>query len=557
MKPECPPMDYPSMHVAYFSMEIGINADMPTYSGGLGILAGDMLRSASDLKLPVIGVSLLYRKGYFRQVLDDHGNQSEAEVFWDPAKHMIPLPNRISVEIEGREVFVQAWLYPQKGITGHVNPIIFLDTGLPENHEYARTITDHLYGNDQKYRLCQEIVLGIGGVRMLESIGCDIKKFHMNEGHSALLALELNQKIQDKSQIRKKCVFTTHTPVASGHDEFDAELANKLIGSALLTPHVKKDIIKDKKMNMTRVGLCYSKFVNGVAKRHGEVSREMFPGFHIESITNGVHSGYWTAEPFKELFTRYVPSWVTDVYSLRYMLGIPKKEIWKAHKVCKKILIDYVNKSCGASMDCESFTIGFARRAATYKRGDMFFKDIERLKRIAKKVGKIQIIYGGKAHPKDQAGKDMIKRIFGAMKNFGDSVKVCYVENYDINIAKILLSGSDIWLNTPTRPKEASGTSGMKAAHNGVPHFSILDGWWIEGHIEDKTGWSIGPKTEENNTDADAEDMYDKLEYVILPKFYKHSDEWVDVMRNAIAINGSFFNSHRMIQQYVSNAYFD
>ncbi len=553
-------IDFKEMHVAYFSMEIGLDSDIPTYSGGLGVLAGDTLRSCADMELPVIGVTLLYKKGYFRQKLDDKGQQHEEEVKWDPKAYMRRLPNTVKIKIDGREVHIGAWIYELEGITGDILPIIFLDTDLAANPEDLRGITHKLYGYDERYRLTQEIVLGIGGFKMLESLGCELEKYHMNEGHSSLLALELYRKFKKNAleEVRERCVFTTHTPVPAGHDQFDIAMAKSMLGDYVL-PELEKEIFLEGKLNMTYVGLRFSKFVNGVAKKHGEVSRSMFPGYHIESITNGVHSYYWTAPPFRKLFSKYLPGWEFDPFSLRYMLSIPRDEIWTAHLEAKQKLFDYIKRNYGVVMDQEIFTIGFARRAATYKRGDMLFSDLDRLMKIAEKSKGIQIIYGGKAHPNDQAGKDIIKRIIQKMDHIKDKIKVCYIENYDIAIAKMLVAGVDVWLNTPLRPKEASGTSGMKAAHNGVPHLSILDGWWIEGHIEKLTGWSIGPEMgdKENETQVDTEDLYNKLEYVIIPKFYEERDDWIRMMQHSIAINGSFFNTHRMVQQYVLNAYFE
>ena len=550
------------MHVAYFSMEIGLENDIPTYSGGLGVLAGDTLRSCADLKLPIIGITLLYKKGYFKQTIDGDGNQHEQDMAWNPEDKMTRLPNKVVVKIEGRDVYINCWLHELKGVGGNAIPVLFLDTDLPENNDYDKTLTQKLYGNDHRYRLAQEIVLGIGGVRILESLGCEIRKYHMNEGHSALLALELYRKEQGQPDIieavRDKCVFTTHTPVPAGHDQFERELSKSMLGENL-PKELEAELFFRGKLNMTYLGLRFSKFINGVAKKHGEVSRSMFPGYHIESITNGVHSYYWTSDSFRKLFSKYLPGWEYDPFSLRYMLSIPSQEIWDAHMKAKSKLLSYVNKKYGLSMDQETFTIGFARRAATYKRGDMLFANIERLMRIAQGSKGIQIIYGGKAHPNDYEGKQIIKRIIENMNKIKLKIKVCYIENYDMETAKLLVAGVDIWLNTPQRPREASGTSGMKAAHNGVPHLSILDGWWVEGHIELLTGFSIGASSEEQketDTREDAEDLYNKLEYVILPMFYSERDKWIKIMQHSIAINGSFFNTHRMVQQYVLNAYF-
>ncbi len=544
--------------VAYFSMEIAMIRDMPTYSGGLGVLAGDMLRSAADLKAPIVGVTLLYKKGYFKQKIDKDGNQIEEEESWNPEKFLKKLPDRVIVKIRNREVYVRAWLYELRGVNGNVNPVLFLDTDLPENGDYDKQITSKLYGSEDEYRLSQEIVLGIGGVKMLDSLGCNPEKYHMNEGHSALLALEVYNKFEKNNleNTRKKCVFTTHTPVPAGHDQFDRRQAEEMLYDHIPN-EIREKLFYHDKLNMTYLGLRFSKHINGVAKKHTEVSKSMFPGYEIDSITNGIHSAFWTSDPFKKLFDKYIPRWREDSFNLRYVMGIPKERIWKAHQQAKKRLLKYVKKKTGVKMDVNTFTIGFARRAASYKRGDLLLRDLERLKSLANNSGEIQIIYAGKSHPKDGEGKDLIKRIHQKIGELAGKIKIVYLENYDIELGKLMTSGVDIWLNTPLKPKEASGTSGMKAAHNGVPQFSVLDGWWIEGHIENVTGWSIGKDSKENNEEEDLQDIYSKLEYVIMPLYYHQNDKWVNMMKSTIALNASFFNTHRMVQQYVLTDYFE
>ena len=550
--------------IAYFSMEIGIDSSMPTYSGGLGILAGDTIKSCADLKVPLVAVSLLYEKGYFKQKLDPQGNQQESALQWKPKDFLKPLPNKVTVPIENRTVTLTAWQYDVAGITGHTVPVIFLDTDLKENSEYDRGLNDYLYGGDQWYRLLQEIILGIGGVRMLNELGYKtIEKYHMNEGHAAFLALELLNERKRKKEpqwdfeaVRESCVFTTHTPVPAGHDKFPYEMFNRA-----LKDFVPSDVLKMlggyDNLNMTLLALNASKHINGVAKKHGEISQSMFPGYSIESITNGVHSSTWVCDSFKALYDKYIPGWRNDPFSLRYALGIPRGEIWDAHQQAKNRLIDHVNKTTGIGMDQETFTIGFARRAAAYKRADLIFSDIDRLKKIAEReTGKMQFIFSGKAHPQDQSGKELIKKIVGAAARLKDKIKIVYLEDYDMELAKMLVSGVDLWLNTPRKPLEASGTSGMKAAHNGVPSLSVLDGWWIEGCIEGITGWAIGsPENAESNDQEDAASLYDKLESTIVRTFYVNRENWINIMRHAIAMNASFFNTHRMVQQYVLNAY--
>ena len=565
-------MDSDDKSIAYFSMEIALEAGMPTYSGGLGVLAGDTIRAAAELKIPLIGVSLLHRKGYFFQKIDLTGWQREEPADWVVDDFLTEMPERAAVVIEGRTVQLRSWKYNVRSSEAVTLPVFFLDADLAENSEWDRTLTGFLYGGDQRYRLAQEVILGIGGVRMLRALGYqNISRFHMNEGHASLLALELLDEeakragrdvieARDVEGVRKKCIFTTHTPVAAGHDQFPMNLVQQVLGRREV--YEMKDVFCcGDLLNMTYLALNLSHYVNGVAKRHGEISRLMFAGYHIDEITNGVHAATWTSPAFSKLFDRYIPGWKQDNFSLRYALSIPTQEIWQAHTEAKKSLLGYVNRETNAGMDVDFLTLGFARRAAPYKRGDLLFADLTRLKTMATTVGPFQIIYAGKAHPQDQAGKEQIKRIFQAIQSLRGAIKIVYLENYDLELARLLTAGVDVWLNTPQPPLEASGTSGMKAALNGVPSLSVLDGWWIEGCIEGVTGWSIGPKVgaaanavEEHSSDASA--LYQKLEKTVLPLFYKDRGGFIDVMRHAIALNGSFFNTHRMLQQYVLKAYF-
>ncbi len=582
--------------VAYFSMEIGLEAGMPTYSGGLGVLAGDTIRAAADLGVPMVAITLLYRKGYFYQRLGPDGWQTEEPVRWAVDDFLEEMPGRCAVTIEGRTVWLRAWKYEVMGAGGFIVPVYFLDTDLPENSDQDRTITHSLYGGDRNYRLSQEIVLGMGGVRMLRALGYEgISRFHMNEGHAALLTLELLDEEGDRAgrpsfnpedmeAVRARCVFTTHTPVPAGHDQFPVDLMYRKLGYRKDVDKMKdvfcvdcmevvgrevehlrdfseaKDIFgRGEMFNMTYLALNLSRYVNGVAKRHGEVSRLMFAGYNIDAITNGVHAATWVSSPFDELYNRYIPGWKKDNFSLRYALNIPKNEVWQAHREAKKRLIRRVNQETNTGMDVDVLTIGFARRATAYKRADLIFEDIERLKSIVSKAGPMQIVFAGKAHPKDAEGKEIIKRVFQIKASLQESVKIAYLENYGLELGSIMTSGVDLWLNTPKPPLEASGTSGMKAALNGVPSLSILDGWWIEGCIEGVTGWAIGEKVdddEDDNRSENAASLYDKLERVIIPMFYNERPRFINVMLHAAALNGSFFNTQRMMQQYVLNAYF-
>jgi starch phosphorylase len=555
--------------VAYFSMEIAIDPRLPTYSGGLGVLAGDTLRAAADLGLPMIGITLLHRKGYFRQHLDEQGNQSETPNDWSPETTLDALPATATVSIEGQAVRVRAWRYVVRGVTGRSVPVLFLDTSLAENEPRHRALTDYLYGGDSHYRLCQEVVLGLGGVAMLRALGYEnVQAYHMNEGHSALLGLALLQERMagrgplaaasedDMEAVRRRCVFTTHTPVPAGHDRFVERIVEEVLGSDLSDGLRAIGGWDDGEFNTTYLALLLSHYVNGVAMRHGQVSRGMFPQYPISSITNGVHAATWTSGPFQELFDRHIADWRADNLNLRYAVGIPRAEIRSAHAHAKQELLAEVQRRTGQRLDPEAMTVGFARRAATYKRTDLLFSDLERLRRIRREVGPLQFIYGGKAHPHDEGGKAMIRRIFEAKSMLGSEVPVVYLEDYDMVLGRSLCAGVDLWLNTPQKPQEASGTSGMKAAMNGVPSLSVLDGWWIEGCVEGVAGWSIGERWEEEaDSQKEIAAMYEKLERVIVPMYYGRPLAFARVMRSAIALNGSFFNAQRMLFQYIQNAY--
>jgi len=558
----------PFKTVAYFSMEVGLESGIPTYSGGLGILAGDTLRSAADLGVSMVGVTLLHRKGYFRQRLDAQGNQRENPDAWNPEEILKPLDPQVAITIEGREVKLRAWRYEIQGLSGHQVPVYFLDTALPENSPWDQTLTDHLYGGDAHYRLCQEVVLGMGGIALLSALAPqDRIIYHMNEGHSALLTLSLLDSGSqsgvspapteaDVEAVRQQCVFTTHTPVPAGHDKFHWDLVSKVLGPEQADLLKASNCCFDGSLNMTYLALRFARYINGVAMRHSEISTGMFPDYPIDAITNGVHAVTWTSPPFADLFDRRIPEWRRDNFYLRYAVGIALYEIVEAHSQAKRALLAEVERQRGVRLPEHPLTIGFARRATAYKRPDLLFSDLERLRTMAQRVGPIQVIYGGKAHPRDEGGKEMIRRTFQAAAALGEAVRVVYLENYDMALGKLLCAGVDLWLNTPLRPQEASGTSGMKAALNGVPSLSVLDGWWVEGHVEHVTGWAIGDDSESpGDSFQDAASLYDKLERVILPLYYGKPESYAKVRRAAIALNGSFFNTQRMVSQYVTNAY--
>ncbi len=554
--------------VAYFSMEIGLDTAIPTYSGGLGVLAGDTLRSAADLGIPMIGMTLLYRKGYFRQSISIAGQQAEHPVEWTPEGVLDRMDAKVSIEIEGRDVTIGCWRFTIPGVTGHSVPVFLLDSDLDENCEADRALTHYLYGGDDRYRLCQEAILGIAGQRILAALGHDgIEVYHMNEGHSSLLGLSLlEDQIEsrrgkrptkaDLATIRDRCVFTTHTPVPAGHDRFHRPLVEQVLGKRRTDLLAAAQLLDGDALNMTKLAFECSRYANGVAKIHQAISQRMFPGYRVHGVTNGIHPVTWAAPAMGDLFDRHIPEWRKDSIYLRYASDIPADEIIAAHQESKLALIRTVRDRTGEVLDEETFTIGFARRATPYKRGDVLFQNLDRLRWIARNVGQFQLVFGGKAHPRDEGGKGTIEDVHEAARALEGLVKIVYLENYEMDLGRILTSGSDLWLNSPEKTREASGTSGMKAALNGVPSLSVLDGWWLEGHVEGVTGWSAANyRGALDDRVSVAHALYDKLERVVLPLFYEQRNAYAAVMRGAISLNGSFFNTQRMVRQYVYHAY--
>ncbi|HAG22738.1 MAG TPA: alpha-glucan family phosphorylase [Synergistaceae bacterium] len=543
--------------VAYFSMEVGIKQSIPTYAGGLGVLAGDILKSAADLGVPMAGVTLLYRKGYFRQTFSDC-RQKEEPVDWNPADELTLLPNEVTVIIEGREVKVRAWSLEIEGKDEFVVPVYFLDTDVETNAPQDRQLSWYLYGGDIRYRLCQEIVLGSGGLRMLRDLGyANIEKFHLNEGHAAFLLLELlrEQGYESYERIREQGVFTTHTPVSAGHDYFSWDLINSTMNPSMAR-RLRRMMPTDS-VSMTDIALRYSRYVNGVSKKHAEVSRGMYLRNDVDCITNGIHTDTWVSPEMADLFDRHITGWRNAPERLVYAMNIPPKDIWQAHQKAKRRLLDEVRGRTGRILDPDRLTIGFARRAAQYKRADLILKDVKRLVEIGS--GKVQFVFSGKAHPQDEGGKAMVSRLLCEAQNMvGTDLPIVFLEDYGMELGALLVQGVDLWLNNPIRPMEASGTSGMKCAANGVPSFSVLDGWWIEGWVEGVTGWSIGALSDENgqdDPDSDADDLYNKLENVVIPAYYQNREQWMFMMRYAIALNGSYFNTHRVVREYCERAY--
>ena len=546
-------------------MEIAISPEMPTYSGGLGVLAGDTLRSAADLGLPLAAFTLLHRKGYFQQHLDSNGVQSEEVQSWNPADFCTEEPARVNVSIENRAVNVRAWRYDLEGRSGHIVPIYLLDTDVEGNSGWDRGLTDHLYGGDTNYRLQQEIVLGMGGARLAHALGLQVNVYHMNEGHAALLTLALLERElgggamgpateSDVEQVRRKCVFTTHTPVPAGHDRFSTEQSIRILGADRTARLERQGCFRDGLLNMTHLALHFSRYANGVALRHGKVSREMFPEFAIGSITNGVHMTTWMSRHFQQMLDDHIPEWRRDHLYLRDAIELPVSAILTAHARAKDELLAEVASRTGVVLNPRVLTLGFARRAATYKRAGLMFTQPERLQEIAARAGGLQILYAGKAHPQDEPGKALVRQVVqDAARLSNETLRVVYLENYAWDLGALLTAGVDVWVNNPRRPYEASGTSGMKAALNGVPSLSILDGWWIEGCIEGVTGWAID---DGSSDEEEADAFYRKLESAVVPLYSAVPETWARLMRTTLAFNGSFFNTHRMVRQYARNAYY-
>lgn len=610
--------DKPKECYAYFSAEFGLVDCLPVYSGGLGVLAGDHLKSASDLGLPLVGVGLLYQQGYFAQYLNADGWQQERYLlndFYNMPLHLERNADgselRIAVDYPGRKVYARVWRV-QVGTV----PLYLMDTNIEPNNTYDHDITDQLYGGDIDMRIHQEIMLGIGGVQMLKALGLKVTAYHMNEGHAAFSALErirlLIQEegldyVQARQVVASSNIFTTHTPVPAGIDLFAPDKMLHYLGYyAEIFGLPKEQFLGLGRENtgdlsgpfsMAVLALKMATFSNGVAQLHGVVSRQMFQGLWqnvpveevpIAAITNGVHARSCVAKSTQELYDRYLgPNWSSappDSPLWDRMEAIPDEELWRNHERCRLDMVLYVREHLvkhltdrGASaseiiqaqevLDPYAFTIGFARRFATYKRATLWMRDLDRIKRLllANKDRKVQFVIAGKAHPKDIPGKELIREINHFIREQNLEKQVVFVPNYDIHISRLMVAGCDIWLNTPRRPREASGTSGMKAAMNGLPNLSVLDGWWDEADYV-RTGWAIGHG--ENYDDPNYQDeveanaLYELLEKEVVPLFYEHRDTdglprpWVAKMKDAIRLNCPFFNTARMVGEYAGRAYF-
>ena len=539
--------------IAYFSAEIGISSSLPTYSGGLGVLAGDHIKASGDIGLNMCAITLLYREGYFKQRIDEEGIQTETYPRFDPYPLLKKLDVRFTLRLRARDVWIQVYRFDYVGHGGHAVPIYFLDTDVEENIKDDRIISQRLYSGNKDHRILQEAILGFGGTKLLDELGQnDIKKYHMNEGHCSFLVLHLLEKFNgDMEKVKSLCHFTTHTPVPAGHDHFAESRVKKLL-RGLLPENLKlPSLVQNGRLHMTELGLYFSGTANGVSALHGDVAQDQFPWSNIDFITNGVHHSYWMGSPFKRVYDQYVPEWRANPECLLKIDDIADDVIWNAHQERKQYLLGYANSQVSKALDGDTLTIGFARRAATYKRAQLLFHDMDRLESLG--AEKIQVIFSGKAHPKDHEGKEVIRQIVSKSKAMFGKVKIIYLENYNMWLGRMITSGVDVWLNTPLRPNEASGTSGMKATLNGVPNLSVLDGWWAEGCKNGVNGWAVGDP-EHPDDEKDADHLYSVLENSVIPTFYNDRNKWISMMKEAIK-TGVDFTAHRMIMEYNQKFY--
>lgn len=554
--------------IAYFSMEIALQPEMHTYSGGLGVLAGDMVRAAADLELPIVFVTLASRAGYVRQTIDAAGRQIAGPDPWEPERWAVPLDAMVAVEIERRPVWIRSWLYAVTSPTGGRVAVVLLDTNVDHNAASDRAITDALYGGDDEYRLMQEMVLGIGGARMLRALGFTIETWHMNEGHAALLTLDLlralrktyrdpgrDPYIYDIERVRERCVFTTHTPVEAGQDRFSYDLARRLLDGFIEIDQLQLLAGADG-LNMTRLALNLSRYVNGVAERHAETTRRMFPGYQVRAVTNGVHLPSWTHPRIADLLHDLLPSWGHEPELLTRAERLDDAALWQAHQAAKQDLIRGVGELTGITLRPDWPILGFARRMTGYKRPDLLFNDPARLRAIHARFP-FQVVFAGKAHPRDRSGMELIAHIHAALHDLQDQIPGTFLTGYDTVLAQLLVAGSDVWVNTPLPPLEASGTSGMKAAANGVLNLSVLDGWWVEACVHGLNGWGFGGSASEvaDPTDAHASELHQLLENDVLPCYHADRQRWIGMMKRAIWQIASYFNTQRVLRRYATEAY--
>ena len=530
------------MSIAYLSAEVGFESRLHTYSGGLGVLAGDHIKSAADAGLDLIGCTLLYREGYGRQKLDAQGNQSETYGEIDPQEFLTDTGVEISLPLDGTILYSKIWLYRIKGL-----PTYFLDTRHPDNSPEHAGLGNRLYGGDDSMRIRQEYLLGVGGIRALQAMGHEITGLHLNEGHCTFAMLEMLHQGWSRDELSGRCLFTTHTPVPAGHDRFGWNEVENVLKELL--PDDAKQLVEDENTcSMSHLGIALAGQVNAVSNLNAYVASGMFPGTHIHPITNGVHHETWTSLAIANLFDEHLTGWRADPTTLAHAGRIPDEPLEMARNDSRSVLRDLVRAATGVELEEHRLTIGFARRFATYKRANLVFSDLERLRALG--AGKIQFVFAGKAHPRDEGGKQLIRDIFQGASQVEQDIPVAFLEDYSMDTGLAMTSGVDIWLNNPIRPMEASGTSGMKAAMNGVPNCSILDGWWPEACEHGVNGWAVGEGEDERDDERDAKALYDILEFEVLPAWENGPEHWNDMMRASIATSARFTGA-RMISDYL------
>ena len=560
------------LDIAYFSMEVALESDMSTYSGGLGVLAGDTLKTFADFGYSAVGITLLHEHGYVEQEFDLKGNQIYFPETWKKENYLTKLSYTIKIPFKDRNVICAVWEYEITGQFGDKVPVYFFDSNVPQNNKHDRLLTSFLYGGDEEYRICQEQILGVGGLMLLKKLKYNSEKvrvYHLNEGHASFVGLSLYRQSKKYITFTKKALeyvnsklaFTTHTPIPAGHDRFLMTDVEKVLPGELIRLIPKEALIGDR-LCMTRLSLYFSGAINGVAVTHEKVTEKMFPEHDVIPVTNGAHHLEWTHPNFKKLYDKYIPEWRQDPGSLRKAMGIPDDKIWETHVQTKKKLIKFINTILPNKFSEDVFTLGYARRFTSYKRPTLILDDLERLEKMISIVGKLQIVFTGKSHPRDKQGAGLIKEVFHKIQNHKGKISIVFLEDYDMKMAIKLVGGVDTWLNTPLQKHEASGTSGMKAAFNAIPHLSVLDGWWPEGSVEGVTGWSIGTNKSHANLDdkntwsSEVSDLYHKIAKVILPMYYGDRASFINIMKNAVALNGSYFNTYRMMNEYVSRVFF-
>ena len=539
--------------VGYFTAEIGLWSDLSTYSGGLGVLAGDHVKSAADAEIPLVGVTLLYREGYSRQHLDSDGIQSETYPVLDPSEFLELTDITIQLPLDNQTMYARVWCANVVGQTGHKVPVYFLDTTHELNSQYHQEIGQRLYGGNDDTRIRQEYLLGVGGVQLFDYLQIELNGIHLNEGHCTFAMLELLSRGWSREQLTEKSLFTTHTPVPAGHDRFEWSLVKEIMGDKL--PDDAQELVRNagdseggNRCSMSHLAVALSTSVNAVSILNAEVAQTMFSEKKIIPITNGVHHPTWTSSTMTKLFDEHLPEWKANPNQLKEAQKIPTEALKQARNENRKHLRDLVRNETGVEFEEHRLTIGFARRFATYKRANLVFHDLEKLREIG--AGRIQFVFSGKAHPKDEGGKQLIRDIFASAKTVEEEIPVAFLENYSMATGLAMTSGVDIWLNNPIRPLEASGTSGMKAAMNGVPNCSILDGWWPEACKHGINGWAIGNAEDDRNDPRDAANIYSTLQNDVLPSWERKDETWANIMRESIASSAGF-TGRRMIEDYL------